>query len=362
MGGANGTVLGLLLQYKRIPEAESSMKSTVLYKKTLGCLIGGIVGDAIGTPSEGKTYPEIEDQFGWIGDFDGVGTDDTILKHLLADALVDTRGYATFDDWAKVWMDRWNAIFGEKVGKFFQSVLHTATKLRISGLPPRMVALGNMPSSSSAMCISPIGIVNACNPRQAALQAYNVAGLIHIHDVGFCQDGAAAMAAAVAEAFNPDATVDSIVEASCAFLPELSGAEMRSLIEKALKLAGKTKEFKAFRKAVYEDSVSFFRSIACDSRETVPITIALFLLADGDVEKCATFGANFGRDTDTIASMCCAVGGAFRGIDNIKKSWVEKVKKGTDIDQEGLAEKLAQTAIHKMEHEKKARAVLRSIA
>ena len=337
------------------------MKSTLIYKKTLGCLIGGIIGDAIGTPTEGKSYKEIEDQLGWVKEFEGVGTDDTILKHLLADTLIQTQGYATLDDWAQVWLDQWNAIFGPKVGKFFISVLHTAAKLRRSDSTPRMVALGNMPSSSTAMCISPIGIVNACNPRQAALQAYNVAGLIHIHEVGFCQDGAAAMAAAVAEAFNPDATVDSIVEASSRYLLKLSGAEIKNLIEKAMALAHKTKEFKAFRKAVYDDAETFFRTITCDSRETVPITVALFYLAGGDVEKCVLYGANFGRDADTIASMCGAIGGAFKGIDSIDKSWIEKVKEGSDVDQEELAEKLAQTAIGKMETERKAQDLLQTI-
>lgn len=336
------------------------MKTSTIYKKTLGCLIGGIIGDAIGTPTEGKSFKEIEKEFGWVEDFEGVGTDDTILKHLLADALIKTMGYATLDDWAKAWLDQWQAIFGPKVGKFFPSVIHTAAKLRRDS-PPRMAALGNMPSSSSAMCISPIGIVNACNPRQAAMQAYNVAGLIHIHEVGFCQDGAAAMAAAVAEAFNPAATVDSIVKASTRYLLEMSGAEMRGIIEKIMTVAREKKEFKAFRKAVYDDEALFFRAIACDSRETVPITIALFYLAGGDVEKCAVYGANFGRDADTIASMCGAIGGAFKGVDAIRKSWIEKVKEGSDVDQEALAENLVRTAVGKMEREREAERILRTI-
>ena len=99
----------------------------------------------------------------------------------------------------QVWLDHWSEIFGDKYAKFFISVIATAQKLKHQG-NPRMAALGNLPSSSSAMCISPVGIVNACNPAQAALQAYNLGSLIHAYDVGFCQDGAAAMAAAVAEA------------------------------------------------------------------------------------------------------------------------------------------------------------------
>ena len=82
--------------------------------------------------------------------------------------------------------------FGDKVGKFFISVLHTAHKVKRVAVP-RMAALGNMASSSSAMAIAPVGVVNACHPREAAHQAYRVAGLIHTYDVGFCQDAAAAV-------------------------------------------------------------------------------------------------------------------------------------------------------------------------
>jgi ADP-ribosylglycohydrolase len=340
---------------------KNDFRHTLLYKKSLGCLLGGIIGDAMGTPSERMSYQEIDKKFGWIDNFEGAGTDDTILKHLLADALLRTDGYATLDDWAQVWLDRWDAIFGPKVGKFFQSVLHTASKLRRSGATPRMVALGNMPSSSSAMCISPVGIVNACNPRQAALQAYSVASLIHIHDVGFCQDGAAAMAAAIAEAFKPNATVDSVVEVSIRYLLKLSGAEIRGMIETAMDVARKAKNFKVFRRAIYEDADTFFRTITCDSRETVPITVALFYLARGDVEKCVEYGANFGRDADTIASMCGAIGGAFQGIENIKKDWIDKVSQSSDVDQEELAQKLSQLALKKAATEKEAHSLLETI-
>ena len=68
---------------------------------------------------------------------------------------------------------------------------------------PVNAGMGNMQSSSSAMSISPMGLINACNPRQAALETYDVAGLIHSGDTNFCRDAACAMAAAVAEAMKP---------------------------------------------------------------------------------------------------------------------------------------------------------------
>lgn len=316
--------------------------------------MGGLIGDAIGTPTENVPYPKIEEQFGWVADFDCDGTDDTVMKYLLAEALIRTEGYATYDDWAQVWLDQWEDIFGDKVGKFFQSVLHTAVKLRRHSIP-RMAALGNMPSSSSAMCISPVGIVNAGNPRQAAEQAYNLASLIHIHDVSFCQDGAAAIAAAVAAAFHPEATVDSIVEAALSAIVPVSGQEMLSLITDVLAVANETQDYKKFRQTIYAREADFFRRIACDSRETIPITLALFCLAEGDVEKMVTYGANFGRDADTIATMGGAIAGAYQGISGIRADWVQKAQQLTGVDQADLAERLILTAQAKFDSQESAR-------
>jgi len=332
-----------------------ALESTILYDKTLGCLLGALIGDAIGTPTEGMHYAQIEAQFGWVDDFDCDGTDDTVMKVLLAEALIDSGGYATLDDWARQWLDDWDAIFGDKRAKFFISVLHTAQKLRRHALP-RQAALGNMPSSSSAMCISPVGIVNACHPRQAALQAYNLAALIHVHDVGFCQDGAAAMAAAVAEAFRPEASVDSVLDAALeAILPQ-SGTEMRARIDRALSLARETHDYRAFRQAVYADPERFFCRITCDSRETIPLTLALLLLGEGDLERCVCYAANLGRDADTIATMAGAVAGALHGTPGIRADWVDKAHRVSSWDQRELARRLCQTAMHKHQQERQAQA------
>ena len=322
------------------------IKSSVLYDKTLGCLMTGLIGDAMGTPSEGMNFSDIETKYGWLDDFSSDGTDDTVMKDLLSEALIQSEGFAGADEWAAVWLEKHSEIFGQKVGKFFPSVLHTAFKLRL-GFAPRTVALGNMPSSSSAMCISPVGVVNACAPREAAAQAYALGALIHVHDVGFCQDGAAAMAAAVAEAFKTDATPASIIAAATDFLHPLSGANMRERIAGALEVAKTQGEYKAFRAAIYEERDRFFCKIACDSRETIPITVALFSLSGGDVEKSVQYSANFGRDADTIASMCGAIAGALHGATAVRQDWKDKVHKYAQTDQEELAWKLAKVAIKK---------------
>lgn len=123
-----------------------ALQQTMFFKKTVGSLIGGLIGDAIGTPTEGMAYADIESKYGWVDDFDCDGTDDTIMKYLLVEALINSGGFASYDDWAQTWLENWDAIFGDKVGKFFISVLHTAVKLHEHS-SPRMAALGNMPSS-----------------------------------------------------------------------------------------------------------------------------------------------------------------------------------------------------------------------
>lgn len=321
-----------------------------LIERATGSLLFGIVGDAMGTPTENLEPEEIERRFGWLESFEGDGTDDTVMRDLLASALLETGGEADADGWAREWRRQHHAIFGQKVGKFFQSVLHTASKLD-RGYLPRTVAFGNMPSSSSAMAIAPIGIVNAGNPRAAAIQAYEVASLIHVGDVAFCQDGAAAIAAAVAAALAPDATPDGVLEAARRAIKPWSGAEMAGLIDAALGLARETGELKAFREAYH---ARFRQVIACDSRETVPATLALCLLAGGDPWVAVTYGANFGRDADTIACMAGYVCGALRGSAGLDPKHLRGLPAGRLEEQAALARKLIETGRAKARREQAA--------
>lgn len=318
-----------------------------LEDRAYACLIAGVIGDAMGTPTENLEPEEIGRRHGWVDDFEGDGTDDSIMKYLLSDALIRSGGYADADTWAEEWVRHQHSIFGDKIGRFFQSVLHTATKLRY-GYLPRTVAVGNMPSSSSAMCIAPVGIVNAGHPRAAAAQAQEIASLIHLADVAFCQDGAAAVAAAGAAALMPGASVESVVEAATSYIKPWSGGEMLGLIRDALTLARDTRDYKAFRAAYHQ---RFRRAIACDSRETVPATIALTLLAEGDPAKVIAYGANFGRDSDTIGCMAGAICGALKGTQALPANWLAKARRNAERDQEALARDLVRVAREKAARE-----------
>jgi ADP-ribosylglycohydrolase len=305
-----------------------------LYDRVLGCLYGGEIGDAMGAPAENKTYQEIIDAVGEITDFAGYGTDDSAMKHILCDAIRRGKGYPTADTWAEEWLAQEDLFLTRHL--FWIPVMNGFWKIRGQGVVPREAGHGNMASSSSAMCISPMGIINAGNPRQAALETYDVASLIH-HN--FCRDAACGMAAAVAAALHPDATVTSVLEAAVAYLPPQSARVMRDAIAGTLALARETPAYEAFRERYYAEKL--LPGIAFpDARETVPVSLALFQLAEGEPERAIIYGANFGHDADTIASMAGALAGAYAGVDAVPARWVDKVRAESPRAHEDVAREL----------------------
>lgn len=292
-----------------------------LFNKVYGCLLGGLIGDAMGAPAEGLTYQQVAEQFGWLDDFEGAGTDDSAIKLILCEAIIENGGYVTADEFAAAFLrnkQQYYDLFYIPVQNMFHKV---ESKLAL----PVYAGLGNMHSSSTAMSIAPLGLINACNPRQAAMEAFDVAGLIHAGDSGFCRDGACAIAAAIAEAMNPAATVDSVLQAATAYLHPTSSAEMIGWIRRTLELAQRTGGYERFREEFYRSNLG---DIISDSRETVPCVFALFYLSQGDPERAIMAGANFGRDADTIGTMIGALSGAFKGAAGLKREWVARIEAG----------------------------------
>lgn len=328
------------------------MTQTQLYRRIYGGLLGGIIGDAMGAPGEGKTYEQIREAHGWVEDFEGVGTDDTVIKHILCDALIQNEGYVTADEFAASFIRN-----KDKYRYWYIPVRNMFHKVE-SGLElPVYAGLGNMQSSSSAMAISPMGMVNACNPRQAALETYDVAGLIHAGVTTFCRDGACALAAAVAEALSPDATVESVLDASTRYLHPTSSCVELEAIRGGLALARETGDYEAFRAAYYETRL---QDIISDSRETVPCALSLFLLADGEPRRAIAYAANFGRDADTLGAMVGSLAGAFRGVEALGDDWVGKVTASIG-GQDELARQLAELAVRKAERAQAAIDALRKM-
>lgn len=310
-----------------------STRNGVLYSKVYGCLVGGLIGDAMGSPAEGKTFRQIREQFGEITGFQGVGTDDTAIRQQLCDAIIQTNGDVTADEFAASFLK-----YKEQNYKLWWiPVKNMFHKIESQLALPVDAGWGNMHSSSSAMAISPMGIINACQPRLAALETFDVAGLIHSGASGFCRDAACGMAAAIAEAFRPTASVESIVAAATAHLHPVSSAVMIGQVQKMLAMARESGSYVAFREHFYQGALA---DIIADARETFPVTMSLFYLAKGHTNTAIQMAANFGRDADTIATMVGGLAAAFGGVASIRPDWVAQVEANPAVQYHTLAEQL----------------------
>jgi ADP-ribosylglycohydrolase len=291
-----------------------------LQDRILGCLLGGMIGDAMGAPGEGKTYQEIAQTYGELIDFEGAGTDDTAIRLTIIEAILASSGHPRVDDLAAALLkaDASYRLWWVPVRNLFH-------KLQADVVTPADAGWGNMHSSSSAMAIAPLGILNAGDPRRAARETYELASLFHAGPTGFARDAACAMAAAVAAAFVPGMTVEEVLEAATAYLLPVSARVMREAIAATLDLAAAAGSYQQFRTAFYE---RYLREIVADPRETVPVALALFRLAGGDPTRAIILGANFGRDADTIATMVGGLAGAFRGTSALPPAWIEKAEAG----------------------------------
>lgn len=310
-----------------------ALRSTALFDKALGCLAGATLGDAAGAPVAGADCGAgrgggAEAAFGSHRSRDGMAFgapgDETAMVEIVARMLVNTGGGATLDDWARAMQDH-SPQFA-KDGGFFISVQQVFSAVGRRRYPPRYTGLGTMPHSTGVVAMGPVGIVNACNPWQAALQAYELATLMHVYDVGFCQDGAAAVAAAVAAACRKDATVASVLDAAVDVILPVSGAEMADLIRQARQLAEDAGGFDRFRDEVCASGDRWLRRLPVDPRETVPVALAIFALAEGDVPQAITCAARFGRAADAIGCIAGTVSGAFSGAGSISPNWLAKLQ------------------------------------
>ena len=322
-----------------------------LVDRATGCFLGALLGDALGTRTEGLEPAIIKERFGWVDRFEqgSGGTDDTFVKDMLAQVLIATDGEARSRDWAAAWRQRADAILSPGFrNKFFISILQTTYKLRL-GVDATVASAGNLPSSTAAMAIAPVGVVNAGHPRAAAAQAWELASLLHPPEVAFCRDAAAIVAAVVSEAAAGSASPDAAIDLGlCSLWSTHDGATLVALASSAVALAESSDSYDAFRTAYHG---SFRQDILCDSRETVPAALALVVLARGDLATALSYAANFGRDTDTIGAIVGAICGALQGCSALPKEWLSLLPPESVREQRRLANELVEAHWRKASRE-----------
>jgi ADP-ribosylglycohydrolase len=310
-----------------------------------GCLAGLAVGDAMGRPTELLlSYKRIEKKYGRVetlkGRQAGAVTDDTRLTKTVADAILEKGGMVSADDLVDHWKYRpdfrWRKFlksYNRSEGFWFgEHIVAFAGRL---GVPGRFTGYLNASSlfagNEAAMIMAPVGIVLRGRPDEAAVSGE---ALSHACIVGPGAEMAGAWAAAISEALAGGATVESVLGAARGH----ASARILPYIDRALGVADRFSDVYEVRHALYS---ACLRPIQVDSRETVPVAMAMFKIAGGEPMTAVIGGANFGRDSDTIAGMAGLLSGALSGIEAIDAGTYRRVSEVNGFDLEDYARRLA---------------------
>ena len=351
----------------------AQIEATRLYDKVLGCLYGGAVGDAMGAPAEGRMPDEIVARYGAITDFvenwdgpsdigkgDGRYTDDTHMVQLLARCYIEADDHLDAYDFARRIVpliadeDIWVAERGRKmklVDRLFYPEKWLLMRLRLANAEPRQGGIGNMVNCGAAMYAAPVGIINAGDPHNAYREAVDI---FSAHQQSFGLEAAAVMAAAVAEAFAPEASVDSIVHTCLSLAKEGTRDAIQAVVEAARQIDDWRSAIEPLRAAMrpYDTAAeskqdrgkpgtNYNLPSRKHSIEEVPLALGFLVVTGGDYAGSIVGGTNYGRDNDSIAGMAGAIAGALHGAAAIRPDWISRINSANRIDLAPLARDLA---------------------
>jgi ADP-ribosylglycohydrolase len=367
--------------------------TTLLDDKAMGCLAGAAVGDALGGATEGWTAEQIRARYGgWVDDIvpayeadtpraerhsryakgDGRITDDTLMTQALVAVYRRCRRHLDAYDVADElipeltgrtqWipdMEREDAPFQ----RLFLAEKYLVARLQYGHVDPREAGVGNIVNCGAAMYMAPVGIVNAAAPETAYAEAIDLAGA---HQSSYGREAAGVMAAAVAAAMAADATVDDVVEASLGVAHDGTRDAIRSVVACAQSLGDWRDGLAQLREAIapfdtvgpeYRDpGLGARRPSRLHAIEELPIALGLLVIARGDYREAVLGAANYGRDSDSIATMAGAIAGALGGLEVVPEAWRRTVASASQLDLETPGREMAAVARELMEADERRRA------
>ncbi|MDB5505401.1 MAG: hypothetical protein JWR75_39 [Devosia sp.] len=365
----------------------SSDQGLSLRGRIRALLHGVAIGDALGAPVEKLSAGEIRTRYGRVQSLDtpwhkmelsetarngrirgsGIVTDDTLMT-LCVTAIYDAeRRHLDAWDMAKgmveqiAWIPRYVPELQREamlVERLFYPEKWIFQRHQLSGVDPRQGGIGNMVNCGAAMYIAPIGAANPCDPQAAYDEAIAFASG---HQQSYGLEAAGVMAAAVAAAFVPGTSIDSIVHAALAVAKDGTRNAIAEIVEAAAlqRQAGAshaeiTDEFHRIIAAFSPmgDDVNHSRAKAGvptdayqPSRrlaiEELPLALGFCIYAGGEFRQAIEDGINSGRDTDSIGVMAGAILGALHGESVIRETDRLQLDRVNHFDLTAEADKFA---------------------
>ena len=194
-------------------------------------------------------------------------------------------------------------------------------KLRYGHADPRDAGVGNIVNCGAAMYIAPVGIANAGDPDGAYAEAIDLTARAPVE---LRPRGRRRARRRRRRGVRPEATSDSVVETALRLAKDATRDAIEAVVEAAAKLDGWRTGGLAELRAAFApfDSVGeHYAAPAQNARipsrlhaiEELPIALGLLVATGGDYAETVLGGVNYGRDSDSIASMGGALAGALGG-------------------------------------------------
>ncbi|GAA1113438.1 ADP-ribosylglycohydrolase family protein [Arthrobacter flavus] len=351
----------------------------VLQDRVAGVLAGAAVGDALGGATEGWTPEQIEERHGGrvegiVGPFladwrtarpiapyhkgDGHITDDTLMTHALVEVYAKRRRHLDAYDVAgdlvplMIGERRWVPELEDQaliLQRVFLAEKWIVAKLHYGHADPREAGVGNIVNCGATMYMAPVGLVHIGDPRSAYAEAIDIAGA---HQSSYGREAAGVFAAAVAASAAPGATVAGVRDAVLSVAHDGTAAAIRAVFEAvdAFIADGGSDDPRDLARIVRTAVAPFdtvgdhYRAPAMDARlpsrtksiEELPVALGFVLARDGDLRAAVLDAVNYGRDSDSIATMAGAICGGLHGIDAVPADWVTDVTTASRLDLNGV--------------------------
>jgi len=323
-----------------------------LRDRAIGALYGLAIGDALGMPTQLMSRDEVANRYGVIDRFRaaeaghplagglpaGHVTDDTEQSLLLARLLVEGHGHIAKGAFARAlveWEDGMRArgsldLLGPSTKRAVQAVL--------DGEP--LATAGRFGTTNgAAMRVAPVGIIRSWQPIDTLVDLVVEASMV-THNTGVAIAGAAAVAAAVSAGIDGAefaAAVDAALEAARIGATRgywVAAADVASRIRLAIDLADPA-DVDGSLTRIYE-----IVGTSLATQESIPAAFGLLATFPDDPWRAACAAATLGGDSDTIAALAGAIGGALRGTTAFPRQAREMVVAVNVLDLEAVADSL----------------------
>ncbi len=318
-----------------------------LLDKIHGCIAASWIGSSMGAITEGLTVSQIKEKFGILEELlpyvrqgkrfrrpggpyydyytderePGMTEDGIERQKLVTLAIAERNGRITVDDYAKSYVKN---IKTEYLGYLTEPTDEIFLGMIKGGVPPASVGQFSWWPGLAAISrsIHPVGIINACNPQQAALDAKDIARLVQpAHGLGW--EYPAAVAGGISEALRPDATIDSVVKAA---ISVVTRSEVRDGIIEDIALAVGKKDIWELRDALQTRYGNHDHRLG---HVILGTAFAIFVFTKGNAKQAIIAGTNSGIDTDCVSAVSAGLCGALYGTRDLPKEWISTVNHAT---------------------------------